>query len=55
MPHAESADEDLDQHGSQSDDKAPLSINSVDILSVNQLMESVYLFSVIIYLYVTLG
>ncbi|PWA47157.1 ARM repeat superfamily protein [Artemisia annua] len=42
MPHAESADEDaLDQHGSQSDDKAPLSINSVDILSVSQLMESV--------------
>ncbi|GJS76902.1 protein semi-rolled leaf 2 isoform X1 [Tanacetum coccineum] len=42
MPHAQSADEDaLDQHGSQSDDKAPLSINSADILSVNQLMESV--------------
>lgn len=43
MPHADSTDEDMfqDQYGSHSGRKDSLSINSLDILSVNQLLESV--------------
>ncbi|KAI3692753.1 hypothetical protein L6452_32575 [Arctium lappa] len=43
MPHADSTDEDMfqDQYGSHSSRKDSLSINSLDILSVNQLLESV--------------
>ncbi|XP_071739932.1 protein SEMI-ROLLED LEAF 2-like [Rutidosis leptorrhynchoides] len=42
MPNVESVDEDAsDQYGNQSDSKASVSENSHDILSVNQLMESV--------------
>lgn len=43
MPHADETDEDTcqDQYGSQSGRKDSLSINSLDILSVNQLLESV--------------
>ncbi|CAH1412502.1 unnamed protein product [Lactuca virosa] len=43
MPHADETDEDTfqDQYGSQSARKDSLSMNSLDILSVNQLLESV--------------
>ncbi|KAL8240142.1 hypothetical protein R6Q59_013497 [Mikania micrantha] len=41
-PHADSADEEpLDQFGTQSDREAQLAINSLDIISVSQLLESV--------------
>nr|XP_043627511.1 protein SEMI-ROLLED LEAF 2 [Erigeron canadensis] len=43
MPHTDEIDDDMfpDQYGNQSDRKDSLSINSLDILSVNQLLESV--------------
>ncbi|KAI3503996.1 hypothetical protein L1887_32540 [Cichorium endivia] len=43
MPHADETDEDMfqDQYGNQSARKDSLSMNSLDILSVNQLLESV--------------
>lgn len=46
MPHADETDDDTfqDQYGSQSARKDSLSMNSLDILSVNQLLESVCLF-----------
>ncbi|KAD5960372.1 hypothetical protein E3N88_11844 [Mikania micrantha] len=41
-PHADSADEEpLDQFGTQSDREAQLAINSLDIISVSQLLEYV--------------
>lgn len=48
MPHADDSDEDMfqDQYGNQSGRKDSLSMNSLDILSVNQLLESVCLISV---------
>ncbi|MFS7924529.1 hypothetical protein Hanom_Chr03g00273661 [Helianthus anomalus] len=43
MPHADETDDDAfqEQYGGQSDRKDSLSMNSLDILSVNQLLESV--------------
>lgn len=43
MPHADDSDDDMfqDQYGNQSGRKDSLSMNSLDILSVNQLLESV--------------
>ena len=48
MPHADDSDEDMfqDQYGNQSGRKDSLSMNSLDILSVNQLLESVCLISI---------